>query len=178
MPYSDGRFRQQIKQFLTEMYPRGDEVKILDVGPGAGVWSETLREHFPHMDCIEIFEPYVKQFDLCRKYEQVNLADIRHVAQSHLDPYDIVIMGDILEHLKVSDSIVLLSRLRKSHVIVAVPYRYRQGCCFGNEAECHLQPDLTPALMQERYPVLKPLWIDFDPTIHDRAGIGVYHNRS
>jgi hypothetical protein len=44
--------------------------------------------------------------------------------------------------------------------MIAVPYLYEQGEEFGNIHETHLQPDLTPEIMLERYPDLKLIYGD------------------
>jgi len=41
--------------------------------------------------------------------------------------------------------------------MIAVPFLYEQGEWEGNVYETHHQPDLTPAIMQERYPELNLL---------------------
>ena len=41
---------------------------------------------------------------------------------------------------------------------MAVPYLWEQGPEFNNPYEIHLQPDLTPEIMSERYPSLKLLF--------------------
>ena len=46
---------------------------------------------------------------------------------------------------------------KKIKCLVAVPYEMEQGELEGNVYETHLQPDLTPDIMLERYPNLKLL---------------------
>ena len=43
-------------------------------------------------------------------------------------------------------------------MIVAVPYELEQGIEEDNIYEIHKQPDLTPKIMEERYPMLKLLY--------------------
>jgi hypothetical protein len=71
-------------------------------------------------------------------------------------------MGDILEHLTVEDAKSILHKIKVNNqgVMIAVPYLYEQGEEFGNIHETHLQPDLTPEIMLERYPDLKLIYGD------------------
>ena len=39
--------------------------------------------------------------------------------------------------------------------LVAVPYLHQQGAVDGVDSETHHQPDLTPRVMQSRYPDLE-----------------------
>ena len=67
--------------------------------------------------------------------------------------YDYMIMGDVLEHLSVNDATNLLKVIdeKKIKCLVAVPFLYEQGSYEGNHYETHLQPDLTPKIVQQRY---------------------------
>ena len=77
-----------------------------------------------------------------------------------LDEYDFFILGDILEHLTLQEAQYLLLFLKqnKKQYLVAVPYVMEQGEHEGNVYETHLQPDLTPENMLERYPDLELLY--------------------
>ena len=75
----------------------------------------------------------------------------------NFDSYDCIIMGDILEHLTIKDAQKILNRITKNKqkCLVAVPYTMEQEEEEGNIYETHLQPDLTPENMLERYKQLK-----------------------
>lgn len=68
-------------------------------------------------------------------------------------------MGDILEHLPTDDALEVIHNILSSKclVTVAVPWLYEQGALEGNSYEIHRQPDLTPDVMKQRYPMLRPL---------------------
>ena len=66
-----------------------------------------------------------------------------------------------LEHLSVEDAEELLTTIDVLGIecMVAVPYMMAQdGAEYGNDYETHHQADLTPEVMLERYPGLKPLY--------------------
>lgn len=128
------------------------ESSILDVGAGSGTWRKLLPE-YSNMDALEIFEPYLEQL---RGYRRVICADVR---KYEYEPYDLIVFGDVLEHMSVRDAREVLEYAlpRCRDLIVAVPYLYRQGACNGNLYEAHVQDDLTPRIFAERYPELTVL---------------------
>lgn len=155
MPYSYPEFKNEIKSHFKKCV--SNEVKILDVGPGAGVYSDLLRELGYQIDCVEIWEPYINQFNLSEKYDRVIIGDIRNF---DFTEYDYIIMGDVLEHLTFDDASILINKINNLNkkCLVAVPYKYDQGEYEGNIHETHLQPDLTPENMLEKYPSLNLIY--------------------
>lgn len=133
--------------------------KILDVGPYDGRWSDRLRKQFNHIDAVEAFEPYVDRFGLKEKYENIFISD---VLEFEFDYYDVIIMGDIIEHLTVEQSSALINRIkdRCRQLIIIIPYEYPQDEYDENKYQVHKQEDLTDKIFKERYP-------DFDLMIND-----------
>jgi SAM-dependent methyltransferase len=154
MPYSYTLYKEEVKEhFLKNLVKR---IRILDVGPGCGTYSHLLKEHFPNMDAIEIFPTYIEQFDLHSKYNKIIVGDIKDF---DFRDYDYIIMGDVLEHLSVKDAQQVIKRIQDLDILclIAVPYNYEQGTYMDNVHETHLQPDLTPEIFLERYPMMKLL---------------------
>lgn len=77
------------------------------------------------------------------------------------DYYDLIIFGDVFEHLSVEDAQKVLDYAynRCKNFIVAVPYHYVQGST-ENKWKEHIQDDLTIDNIKERYPYLKLLYGD------------------
>jgi len=155
MPESYGFFKQEVKAYLQKHVPV--EHRILDVGPGRGTYSELLRDFGYKMDCVEIWEPYIHEFDLKNKYDNVFLGNI---VDFDISGYDFIILGDVLEHLSVQDATELISKIYDSgkRCLVAVPYTMEQGEYYGNVYETHLQPDLTLDIMGKRFPQLMMIY--------------------
>jgi hypothetical protein len=130
------------KAWVSHVVSRLRPTSVLDVGPGQGTYSDLLRGCTPgaSWSCVEIFAPYVQRFDLCRKYDVVYVADIRSFAwPGH---FDVVILGDVLEHMVLSDalSVWAAARAHASQVVLSIPIvEYPQGAQYGNEHEAHLQ---------------------------------------
>ena len=148
-------FKKDIGEYLKKNFKKS--AKVLDVGAGRGTYYNLLGDYFKNMDAVEIFDPNIKKYKLKDKYSLVfneNIVDFKY------DFYDIIIFGDIIEHLEVEDAQKVLeyAKDRCREMIVAVPYHYVQGEIEKNVYEIHKQDDLTHLLMQERYPYLELLY--------------------
>jgi len=155
MPESYGYFKDEVKNYLKNHVPLNH--KILDVGPGLGTYSNLLRDFGYKMDCVEIWEPYVNEYNLKEKYDNVFIGDIMDFDFSE---YQFIILGDVLEHLTKEDGIKLIEKIHitRKRCLVAIPYTMEQGEYYGNIYEAHLQPDLTLEIMTERYPQLEMIY--------------------
>lgn len=137
--------------WVRRNFPRNS--RILDVGACDGKWKKLLPEYA--MDAVEAWEPHCE--NIKSMYGQVFCKDI---AKLKYDPYDLIIFGDVIEHMTISDAQkVLKYALGKcKDLIVAVPYLYPQGEVGGNPWEVHKQPDITAEIFAERYPELEVLY--------------------
>lgn len=159
MPESYPNFKKEIKEYVINNFPI--DSTILDVGPGIGTYATLLHE-YTNIDCVEIFQPYIDRYNLSKVYRKTYNANIVDFEYEH---YDLIIFGDILEHLSVPDAqkVLKYAYTRCNDIIVSVPYRYKQGIHEDNIYEIHLQDDLTPQLMNQRYPELR--WLNSDNII-------------
>jgi glycosyltransferase involved in cell wall biosynthesis/tetratricopeptide (TPR) repeat protein len=91
--------------------------------------------------------------------------------------YDVVILGDVLEHIEVNKAKKLIVDLYSiaKEIIVAVPFEYIQEEIEGNPYQVHLQPDLTRRKMFQRYPRLKEFFIQKENG-QDRYGYYIKDN--
>lgn len=126
---------------------------ILDVGACDGNWANRLPE-YGAIDAVEIYPPNAERIrDLYRNVYNVDIYDFAY------DWYDLIIFGDVIEHMTVekAQSVLRYARKRCHNMIVAVPFLYAQDAIYENEFERHLQPDLTKEIFAERYPGFRPL---------------------
>lgn len=124
---------------------------ILDVGAGGGTYGYYLGVGY-NLEAVELWPESIAALKSMCAYIKVYETDIRNFEYPH--NYDLIIFGDVLEHLNVEDAQNVLKEAEKhsKHVLIAVPYMYPQEAIYGNEAEEHLQPDLTMSNFKERYP--------------------------
>lgn len=155
--------KDDVNKWVREHFQKG--ATSLDVGAGDGIWSDLLRDYLI-MDAVEIFAPNITTHRLAEKYRNVYNEDIRTFKHG---AYDLIIFGDVIEHMTVEEAQAVLDRakLLALDVIVAVPFNYKQGVLYGNVYEKHIQDDLTHLLFMERYPGFVPFVI-FD-------NYGYYH---
>ena len=149
MPYSNRVHENTVKYYITQKFK--PETRILDIGAGAGYNYDMLKDVYSNIDGVEIYEPYVERFGLLEKYNNLFLENA--VTFEKYGNYDLAIMGDVLEHLTVADSLTVLRKMREAgcDAIVQVPYLCKQGIWEGNVHEIHIQDDLTPDVMESRY---------------------------
>lgn len=121
---------------------------ILDVGACDGKWRRYLPE-YPNMDAVDIWPANAEMVRPI--YRNVFCED---VIGMKYDKYDLIIFGDVIEHMKTEDAkkVLRYAKTRCRDLIVAVPFLYPQGPLQGNPYETHLQPDLTHEKFMERYP--------------------------
>jgi len=158
MPTSYPIFKDSVRNWILQNIPL--DAKILDIGAGCGTYSDLLRGYGYKMDAIEIWEPYIEKYNLKDKYDKIFNEDVMNMKWYGLREYGLCILGDILEHLPKMEAQTLIKciSLHCENFIVAVPYQMEQGEYDGNKHETHLQPDLTPEIMEERYPELELLY--------------------
>lgn len=123
---------------------------ILDMGACDGKWRKLLYE-YPKVDGVEIFNKNYAYLKAAGIYRNLYFHDARTLQYRW---YDLVIFGDIIEHMTPSDARGMLdyAKPRCRDMIIAVPFLYKQGAIYGNPYEVHVQDDLTPELFEERYP--------------------------
>lgn len=172
MPSSRNIFKSEVKFFLNEYFSQNNITKILDVGPGEGTYSKLLPNH--NLDAVEVFERYVSDYNLRDLYNEVFVDNIINFDYSG---YQFIILGDILEHLSIEDGIKLITSMDEQGIkcLVAVPFMQPQGVWGGNTYEIHLQPDLNPTTINDRYPTLNVLFTD-QPNYVGGGGYGYYIN--
>lgn len=159
MPHSYHYGKQEAVEFILKNTTK--ESNILDVGPGVGTYSDLLKPRGYSLDCLEIYTGYVEAYALTSKYKNVYIGSIVDYC---VESYDFVILGDVLEHLTIEDSIAVIDKCK--NILVAVPYLCPQGGVdfyyndthLTNPYEEHKQPDLTPLIMLSRYPKLGLVW--------------------
>lgn len=147
--------KKEAVQWIKENFEKGAE--CLDVGACNGKWFDLVGDYLT-MDAIEIWMPNIRKYELVKKYRMVICSDI--IKANYLF-YDLIIFGDVLEHMSVSEAqkVIEYARPRCRDMLIAIPFLYEQGAKNGNPFEIHIQDDLTPELFEQRYPGFKPIFM-------------------
>jgi SAM-dependent methyltransferase len=160
MPFSTNYFKEETKNYIVNNFDKS--IKILDIGAGVGTYANLLKPlGYNNLDCVEVFEDYVVKYQLETKYNRVIIGDITKL-NIDFQQYDLIILGDVLEHIDSISAIDLIKKIKDVPTIVSIPFESEQGEHFGNVFEIHLQNDLTLEIFLERYDNFNPLCLRFD----------------
>ena len=122
---------------------------VVDIGPGSGTYVKLIREDAgccvdANWIGVEIWKPYIEEFKLESRYNQVLNQDVRTVDWAALNP-DVVIAGDVLEHMTKEDAVALVDRILQvaKTLIVSIPIRHmpQDEHAYPNPHEAHIKDD-------------------------------------
>ncbi|WP_238916668.1 methyltransferase domain-containing protein [Clostridium sp. YIM B02555] len=126
---------------------------VLDIGVGFGRWGILCREFLDvwegrifreawktKIDGIEIFEKSIDNYHR-DFYNNIYIGDAYEIVNDNFNKYDLIIMGDVLEHFDKEQGKELLNRCIQygSNVMLNVPLgeHWEQDALYDNEYECH-----------------------------------------
>lgn len=145
MPTSDKQGKFIARALIKEANP----THIWDIGPGDGTYWDLMKEkgvNGPYWTCVEVWGAYVNEYNLRDKYDVVYVEDVRRVGFP--DYYEtkpaknLIIFGDVLEHMPEDDARLLIMRAKKSfkNILVSIPIVHApQGEVNGNPYEAHVK---------------------------------------
>ncbi|WPO74015.1 class I SAM-dependent methyltransferase [Streptomyces sp. KN37] len=137
------------KDWSLERFEQQKPDTVCDVGPGDGTYARLFRtaHHGVWWTAIEIHKPYIRKYGLKNTakrtgmYDEVHNLDARE-APDHLFHRDLVIFGDVLEHMPREDAVTLLQRAEAAgawNILVSAPIiEAPQGEVDGNPHEEHV----------------------------------------
>lgn len=140
MGYSDPTNKPWTQEKIIEINPK----TVLDIGAGQGVYLDLIRSGIGQdvvVDAIEVWEPYIKEFNLVQRYNTVFCVDARNASKFD---YDLVILGDVLEHMTEEEALELWHKisLQAKYAIISIPIiHYHQDAINGNPFEIHVEED-------------------------------------
>lgn len=114
--------------------------KVLDIGAGEGKWGRRLKGKVPLITGVEVWQPYVNQYSLHSLYDHLIIDDVRNLTKEQIAGFDVVVMGDVLEHLSKTDAIEVLAKLKAGvkEIYLSIPVTVCiQGAANGNPFEEH-----------------------------------------
>lgn len=156
-------YHKDIKDHITALQPK----TILDVGPGMGTYYDIIKSIDSTITCdaVEPTKNYVIDFDLKSKYNNVFEQEIQEFVKTNINRYDLCIMGDILEHLFLSEAIDVIDALsyRCKNLMIVWPtnlYQHTDNIYETHKSNFYLH-DLTRFNIQ----IYKKTFLAFDYTI-------------
>lgn len=161
MPWSEPEGKDVIGGWL---HPNKDSIqRVLDIGVGSGTYhnefgqADKLLSHAKWIG-IEVWEPYIDRFNLNEKYDVIINHDARSLDYSKLDRFDVVFLGDVLEHMTKDEAIALIDKVSQvsNRVIISIPIIHLpQGEAEGNPYEVHVKDDWTHEEVMQTFKVDK-----------------------
>jgi hypothetical protein len=163
MPWSSYEGKEKILSWISMINVQN----VCDVGPGCGTYRDLCKNNGLLTDCkwfaVEIWEPYVLEFNLKGKYDEVIVEDVR---QTDLSKFELIIFGDVLEHMTRAEAKKCIDSAPQAWKILSIPTdHYPQEPVRGNPFERHVEEDWNQNWVFE----------DFDTVIDSQLGsISVY----
>lgn len=151
MPSSTWVHSSTVQDILWKNKPNS----ILDIGIGFGRWGFLARELLDvfrgrfnkedwktRIEGVEIWPKYLKDYHHYI-YNKIFVGSIQDFLKANKKMFDVIIAGDVIEHLEKEKAIYVLKHLRlivNKVLIVCIPLGsdYPQGTVKGNSAEAHL----------------------------------------
>lgn len=155
-----GTSHPETKPWIIEKILSNNIKTILDVGAGAGGYSDYLSAagYKGTIDAVEVWQPYIDKFQLHNKYRRVYPQDIRDFDRFH---HDLVIFGDILEHMSEEDALDVWDRSSKycAFGVISIPIiEYIQPAINDNPYEEHVVDDWSHERILETFPHIIDSW--------------------
>ena len=142
MGYSDPENKPWAIEKIKEINPK----TVLDCGAGSGTYLDLIRSNIGGDVIIlgvEAWYPSIIKYDLENRYDFLYPIDVRNMIGFE---FDLVILGDILEHMPQQDAIDLWDRISKEakYALISIPIiHYPQGAVDDNPYEVHVEEDWT-----------------------------------
>lgn len=162
MPTSAVAGKKQIRQWAeTKKINR-----VLDIGCGMGTYATLLKiERQVLNDAewwgVEAWKQYITQFNLESLYDTVINEDARKLNWNSFPNFDLVIFGDVLEHMTKEESkeLVIQALSKSKYVVISIPIVYSpQDEHEGNPFEVHVKPDWSHTEVLETFPNIVSSW--------------------
>jgi len=145
-------FKPDLSSFSGGKPLPAPELRILDVGAGFGKWGFLIRDSFDvatfqnftkddwKLD-ITAIEPFPKYITPLQEhlYNRIIQKDL-FACMDELEDYDLVILGDVIEHFEKEKGYEALDKLlgHTRHLIISTPNGFMpQGAWAGNDREIH-----------------------------------------
>ena len=141
MPHSGGEFDAMAKQIVLALKPKS----VLDVGVGAGKFGAIVRTcpsgSAVKLHGIEAEASYKQKFaSRWKAYNNIGIGDASKISIDWAsERYDLVVFGDVLEHLWRSEAVDLVDFwAARSKVVLAIwPIGYKQDASGDVASEVH-----------------------------------------
>ena len=164
-PEGKGWVKEQIQELAGD-----GQLDLVDVGPGVGTYAKLLAgPAVRRIVGIEIYAPYVKTYRLHEYYDEIIIGDVREV---ELPSTDVVILGDVAEHMTEAEALDVWARsasAARRAVYLSIPIiHYPQGEIEGNEHEHHVVDDWDHDKVMAAFTGIGRYWSGSEVGVYER----------
>ena len=146
MPSSNYHAIPTVLNLVNSIKPKS----ILDIGIGTGKYGLLFREYLDVWNVktpydsreteivgVEIFEDY--RTPVWDMYDKVYIGNALEVPEIYEKTYDLLFLGDVIEHFEIEDALTLFKKLKYRNIIIVTPIRVSaQKAVYSNEYEKHI----------------------------------------
>ena len=145
-------------------------VTVLDIGPGVGTYAKLLAGlPIAEMIGLEVWEPYVTTYRLADHYDRLVIGDVR---TTPLPSADVVILGDVVEHMTRAEGLAVWARAAVAAsraVYLSIPVvHYPQDQIEGNPYEVHVEEDWTHDEVLAGFDGIGEFWLGTEVGVYER----------
>lgn len=143
MPESTPVMTEFVEKQLRKVVSEGCG-RFLDVGAGTGKYGKAIRKlagGHVWLEAVELESDYISKYKLNDIYNNIFVMDIVDFMKEYVDlTYDVVIMADILEHLRKSVGMDALNFFvyRSKYIIITYPVKFVHFSYEGYKSEAHI----------------------------------------
>lgn len=143
MPTSDGENKDKVIEWYREIKPK----TVIDIGVGKGTYSRLIKgapiNDQANWTAVEAWAPYATTYKLANWYNNIIIADAYYLdyGKVYNGHADLVIAGDVLEHMTKTESKELIAEFKKhaKNIIISIPLLHLdQDSYKGNWFEKHV----------------------------------------
>jgi len=137
--------------------------RVLDVGAGEGTYAKLKVEGQQEWTAVEVWAPYVEEYELRRKYDRVVVADAYYVDYPMLGRFDLAFLGDVLEHMPKDRAVSVVDRVLDvtRQAVISIPVvPFAQDEIEGNPYQRHVKTDWNHDEVMESFPHICSWYIE------------------
>ena len=142
--------RYQVIPLVLDLVVSIQPKSILDIGVGYGKYGVLFREYLDvwktdkpfqnrvtRIDGVEAFAEY--ENSVWKAYDIVHVGDVTTLLPELTKvKYDLLFMGDVIEHFEKEEAKKLLGALNYNHIIIVTPFQVlKQEAVYDNTYEIH-----------------------------------------
>lgn len=122
---------------IIDLSPR----KVIDIGPGWGKYGLMCREYLSELEALDAVEVLQGRKSLQNHiYDKVFTTDVRLLPNDFWEPYDLVLIVDVIEHMEKEEGQILLKNIVNcfTSVLVSTPKEFEEQHDPSNPYETHI----------------------------------------